>query len=82
MKCQVIMNAMEQLAPKSLKEDWDNVGLLVGNPEAEVKRIFVCLDADEANIEQAIRKNCQMIITHHPVIFDGRNQYNFNNIII
>ena len=71
MKCQVIMNAMEQLAPKSLKEDWDNVGLLVGNPEAEVKRIFVCLDADEANIEQAIRKNCQMIITHHPVIFDG-----------
>lgn len=75
MKCQAIMNVMEQLAPKKVAEDWDNVGLLVGNPEAEIKRIFVCLDADENNIEQAIRKNCQLIISHHPIIFNGIKKF-------
>lgn len=71
MKCQVIMDAMEQLAPKKVACDWDNVGLLVGSPQQEVHRILVCLDATEETAEQAIRKGCDMIISHHPVIFDG-----------
>lgn len=71
MKCQIIMDAMEQLAPKKVACDWDNVGLLVGSPQQEVKRILVCLDATEDTAEQAIRKGCDMIISHHPVIFEG-----------
>lgn len=71
MKCQVIMDVMEQLAPKKAACDWDNVGLLVGSPQQEVHRILVCLDATEATVEQAIRKGCDMILSHHPIIFEA-----------
>ena len=62
---------MESLAPLSLQEEYDNAGLAVGNPESEIQSCLVCLDVNEEVIEEASRKNCQLVISHHPVIFKG-----------
>ncbi len=69
MKIQAVMNFMNKIAPKNLAEDWDNPGLLIGNPEVEVTKIFVCLDVSEEVINAAKNFNANLIITHHPLIF-------------
>lgn len=70
-KCQIVMDALERIAPKRLAEDWDNPGLLVGSFSADIERILVALDVTDAVVEQAIAKNANMIIAHHPLIFKG-----------
>ena len=55
-------------APRDLAESWDNVGLLVGDPDSEVRRILVALDVTEWVVEEAIEKDCQLIVAHHPVM--------------
>ena len=62
---------MEELAPKSLAEKWDNVGLLVGDRNAEVTKILFALDAVDEVIDEAADIGAQLIITHHPLIFKG-----------
>ena len=69
MKLKTIIDYMEQFAPKELAEEWDNVGLLVGRCGGEITKILVCLDFSDDILEQAIKQKCEMIITHHPVIF-------------
>ena len=54
MKCQAIMNIMEQLAPRRLAEDWDNPGLLVGSPKQDVGKLLVCLDVTEEVVMEAV----------------------------
>ena len=54
MKCQAVIEAMEQLAPKRLAESWDNPGLLVGSPAQDVHKIMVCLDVSEEVLEKAV----------------------------
>ena len=71
MKFQAIMNIMEQLAPRRLAEDWDNPGLLVGSPKQDVGKLLVCLDVTEEVVMEAVYNHCDMIISHHPVIFKG-----------
>lgn len=66
-----IINILENVYDKKLAEDWDNVGLLIGNKDKEVKKIQVSLDATEKTIDYAIKNNVDMIITHHPMIFKG-----------
>lgn len=68
-KCQVIIDVMEQLAPKYLAEKWDNVGLLLGSPAQVIKKIRVTLDVTQGVVDQAIQDNIDLLITHHPVIF-------------
>lgn len=70
-KCQVVMDIMEKLAPRRLAEDWDNVGLLLGSPAQEVRRILVCLEVREAIAERAIAESFDLIVAHHPLIFKG-----------
>lgn len=70
-KCRDVMDVMERIAPKKLAEDWDNPGLLVGNPDDEVNRILVCLDVREETVLRAQKEEFQMIVAHHPVIFRG-----------
>ena len=70
-KCQVVMDAIERLAPKRLAEDWDNPGLLVGSFKQNVRHILVCLDVSDAVVEQAIACEADMIVAHHPLIFKG-----------
>ena len=66
---QTICDAMNRIAPKHLAEEWDNTGLLVGNPKQAVSKILVCLDLSDDTISQAIKAGAKMIISHHPMIF-------------
>jgi dinuclear metal center YbgI/SA1388 family protein len=71
MKIKDITAALEAWAPRSLQEDYDNSGLQVGDPDAEVTSALVCLDCTEEVVEEAARLGCGLIISHHPVIFRG-----------
>lgn len=64
-----IINEMELLAPTYLKEDFDNVGLMVGDKNKEVKKVLLALDCTLKVIEEAKKENVELIITHHPLIF-------------
>ena len=64
-----ILSFVESLAPRSMKMDWDNVGLLCGRREKEVKKILVALDPFRNVIEEAIAIGADCIVTHHPLIF-------------
>ena len=66
-----ITEKLEQLAPIKAACDWDNPGLLVGRSSREVQRVFVALDASTGVAEEAIDAGCDLIVTHHPVIFRG-----------
>jgi dinuclear metal center YbgI/SA1388 family protein len=64
-----ILAALNKLAPFDLAEKWDNVGLLVGNPESSTTKILIGLDPTLSIIEEAIQRGANTVITHHPVIF-------------
>lgn len=66
-----ICEALEQIAPSALSEDFDNTGLLVGDPLRNVDHILVCHDALEAVVDEAIALNASMIVCFHPIIFKG-----------
>ena len=74
MKLKEIIAALERLAPPRLQEEWDNSGLQVGFPEAEVSRVLVCLDITEAIVDEAVAKQCNMIVSHHPLLFKALRQ--------
>ncbi len=64
-----IEEALFQWAPKSLSEEWDNVGLQCGDPTAQVRTILISLDATANTLAKALDKNADLIVTHHPLIF-------------
>lgn len=64
-----IANSIEKFAPKFLKESYDNVGLMVGDRNQEVKKILLALDCKLDTIEEAKSNNVDLIITHHPLLF-------------
>ena len=64
-----ILHCLEQAAPYELAEHWDNVGLLVGDPEAKVEGVLCALDITETVVEEAAERGCNLIVAHHPVIF-------------
>jgi len=68
-KCKDIIRKMNEFADERLAEDWDNVGLLVGDLEQEIKTVLVALDAVPQVICEAIELKADLIITHHPLIF-------------
>jgi dinuclear metal center YbgI/SA1388 family protein len=76
-----ITTYIEQLAPLSQAEDFDNVGLLVGNDNANVTGILVTLDTLEETVEEAIAKNCNLIVSFHPIIFEGLKKLNGSNYV-
>ena len=71
MLCREIIKKIEGTYPKGFALSWDNVGLLAGRQEKEVKKIHVALDADDAAVEHALEAGADMLITHHPLIFSG-----------
>lgn len=71
MKLKDILNVFEEQAPFSLQESYDNSGIQYGNPEQEVKKGLACIDITEAVVEEAVKKGCDLIISHHPLIFKG-----------
>ena len=71
MKLFELIAPLEKLAPVALQETYDNSGLLVGEKDHEIKGILISLDLTEEVLDEAIQKNCNLIISHHPVIFKG-----------
>lgn len=76
MLCKEVMDILEENYPADYALDWDNVGLLVGRDDKEVRRIYVALDADDETIEAAVRWKADMLVTHHPMIFSGLKRIN------
>ena len=74
MKLKEIIAALERLAPLHLQDEWDNSGLQVGFPESEIRRVLVCLDITEAIVDEAIAAKCNLIVSHHPLIFKALRQ--------
>lgn len=66
-----ISHALEAFAPLLLQENYDNSGLQIGNPNSPVSNILICLSITEDIVKEAITKDCQMIVSHHPLIFHG-----------
>jgi dinuclear metal center YbgI/SA1388 family protein len=79
MKVKDICNAIESIAPVSYQEDYDNAGLIIGNPQQEVTQILLCLDSTEAVVDEAIAKGCNLVVAHHPLIFKGLKKINGKN---
>lgn len=69
MKCREIINIIEKSYGKEYALEWDNIGLLVGRADREVRTIYVALDATDTVIEHAIEAKTDMLVTHHPMIF-------------
>jgi len=76
-----ITNHLEELAPLKYAEDFDNVGLLVGNYNSEVTGVLVTLDTLENVVDEAIDKKCNLIISFHPIIFSGLKKLNGDNYV-
>lgn len=79
--CMEIVRFMETLAPKELAEKWDNVGLLLGSFNKEIKRVMVCLDATTKVVSDAASGNVDMLISHHPLIFKSINRINTDEVM-
>ena len=71
LKVKDIAEVIEDFAPKGLQESYDNAGLQVGDPELKVTAALLCLDVTEEVLAEALERQCNLIISHHPLIFKG-----------
>lgn len=76
MKAYELISWLEEQYPPKAAEEWDNVGLLVGDDEKEVSHVFLALDLTERTLSQAVEAGADMILTHHPMIFSGIKKIN------
>ena len=79
MKVIEVIRIINDWMPTSIAEDFDNVGLIVGDPESEISSILVTLDTTEDVVEEAIERGCNMIVSYHPIIFNGLKQITNNS---
>ena len=71
MKVRDIIKVIEDFAPLSVQEGWDNSGLCVGSPEDEVNGVLIALDCTPELVDEAVACGADLIVTHHPLIFSG-----------
>ncbi|HWZ16819.1 MAG TPA: Nif3-like dinuclear metal center hexameric protein [Mucilaginibacter sp.] len=76
MKLSQLTAYLESLAPLAYQEEYDNSGLIVGKPEQEVNQALISLDCTEAIVDEAIATGCQLVISHHPIVFRGLKKFN------
>ena len=81
MKIKQILTILEEMAPLAYAEDFDNVGLLVGNQDNEATGVLVCHDALENVIDEAITKNCNLVVCFHPILFSGLKKITGKNYV-
>lgn len=81
MKVKDLEFLLYQCFPSILAESYDNVGLLVGDPDASVEGILITLDVTEKVIEEAARKKCNVIVAHHPILFNGLKRITFSTYV-
>lgn len=80
LKSSQIFNVIEKWAPLHLAYDWDNVGLQIGSYSQEVKKVMVTLDVIEAVVDEAISKDVDLIIAHHPLLFKPLRRLNVDDV--
>jgi len=80
-KIKDIINYLEEVAPPSYQESYDNSGLIVGDPQTEINGILICLDSTEPILDEARQKNCNLIIAHHPIVFRGLKKFIGGNYV-
>ncbi|MGI6712367.1 MAG: Nif3-like dinuclear metal center hexameric protein [Bacillota bacterium] len=73
-----VINIMETIAPRHLAEDWDNIGLQIGHPGEKAENILITLDINEAVVNEAISQGIDLIISHHPLIFEPLKTLRFD----
>ena len=69
-----IINIIESVAPRSAQEQWDNSGMQVGDTERDINAVLLTTDVSIAVVNEAIERHCQLIISHHPLLFHGLKQ--------
>lgn len=74
-----VTDALERFAPLPLQESWDNAGLQIGLTDADASGVLLCLDVTEDVILEAARKGCNLIVSHHPLLFRGLKQISDQN---
>lgn len=78
MKVHEIADLIENAAPSELAYPWDNVGILCGDNDKEVKKALVTLDVNEYTVNEAVSEKCDMIISHHPILLNGIKRINYS----
>ncbi len=73
-----IIKTIRNFCPESLAYPWDNVGLLCGDCNKEVKKVFITLDTNINTVKEAVSKNADMIISHHPILLGGIKRIDYN----
>jgi dinuclear metal center YbgI/SA1388 family protein len=81
MKISEITQCIENFAPLNIQESYDNCGLLIGHPDDKVRRILLCLDVTEEVLQEAVAQKCDLVISHHPLIFVGVKKIDSNSLI-
>ncbi len=81
MKIKEIINCIEDFAPDKIQESYDNSGLILGSYNSDINKVLICIDVTEDIIEEAINKKCDIIISHHPLIFNSLKKINVENIV-
>ncbi len=81
MKTKEIISVLEEMAPLAYAEDFDNVGLLVGDQESEATGVLVCHDALESVIDEAVAKKCNLVVCFHPILFSGLKKITVKNYV-
>jgi putative NIF3 family GTP cyclohydrolase 1 type 2 len=81
MKIKDVIATLEAMAPPSLQEGYDNAGLIAGDEDATCTGILVSLDATPAVVDEAMRKGCNLVVSHHPIIFAGLKKITGKNYV-
>lgn len=81
MRIKEVISYLESLAPLSSQESYDNCGLIVGDKNTEISQGLISLDCIESTVDEAIEKGCNLIISHHPIVFGGLKKLNGKNYV-
>ncbi|HTF06443.1 MAG TPA: Nif3-like dinuclear metal center hexameric protein [Bacteroidia bacterium] len=81
MKIKEVTDFLESLAPLALQESYDNSGLIVGDRLADVTGVLVSLDCTEAIIDEAVKTGCNLVVSHHPIVFSGLKKITGKNYV-
>ena len=81
MKFEEVMKVLENHSPLCFAEEWDNVGLLTGRRDKEVKTVLIAVDATDAVIDEAVKQQADLLLTHHPLIFRAIKRVNTDDFI-
>lgn len=81
MICRELISIIEEQYPREAALEWDNVGLLVGRFEKDIQKVFVALDLTDDVVDEAIDKDVDLIVTHHPMIFEPQRRVTDETLI-